>query len=67
VLKNNTKINFVRKLAVYVTAQNLFTFTSYSGFDPEVSAYGNNAVEVGIDYGTYPQSRTFVFGVNVEF
>jgi TonB-linked SusC/RagA family outer membrane protein len=67
VLKNNTKINFVRNLAVYVTAQNLFTFTSYSGFDPEVSAYGNNAVEVGIDYGTYPQSRTFVFGVNVEF
>jgi hypothetical protein len=67
VLKNNAKINFVRNLAVYITAQNLFTFTSYSGFDPEVSAYGNNAVEVGIDYGTYPQSRTFVFGVNVEF
>ncbi|WP_201781622.1 SusC/RagA family TonB-linked outer membrane protein [Lentimicrobium saccharophilum] len=67
VLKNNAKVSFVKNLAIYVTAQNLFTITNYSGFDPEVNAYGNSAVEVGIDYGTYPQSRTFVFGVNVEF
>lgn len=67
VLRNNKNFEFVKNLSVYVTAQNLFTLTNYSGFDPEVNAYGNSAVEVGIDYGTYPQSRTIVFGVNVEF
>ncbi|MBW6490354.1 MAG: TonB-dependent receptor [Lentimicrobium sp.] len=67
VIKSNKMFEFVKNLSVYVTAQNLFTLTNYSGFDPEVNAYGNSAVEVGIDYGTYPQSRTIVFGVNVEF
>ncbi|MDD3744286.1 MAG: hypothetical protein PHX54_11740 [Lentimicrobiaceae bacterium] len=67
ILKNNPKFDLIRNLSVYVTGQNLLTFTKYSGFDPEVNAYGNSAVEVGIDYGTYPQSRTVVFGVNVEF
>jgi TonB-linked SusC/RagA family outer membrane protein len=67
VLKNREKLNIVKGLNVYVTGQNLLTFTSYSGFDPEVNAYGNSAVEVGIDYGTYPQSRTIIFGLNVEF
>ena len=67
VLKNSPKFDFIKNLSVYVTGQNLLTFTNYSGFDPEVNAYGNSAVEVGIDYGTYPQSRTIVFGVNVEF
>ncbi len=67
VLKNNPKFDFIKNLSVYVTGQNLLTFTKYTGFDPEVNAYGNSAVEVGIDYGTYPQSRTIVFGVNVEF
>jgi TonB-linked SusC/RagA family outer membrane protein len=67
VLTNNPKFNFIKNLSVYVTGQNLLTFTKYTGFDPEVNAYGSSAVEVGIDYGTYPQSRTIVFGVNVEF
>lgn len=56
----------IKKLSVYFTAQNLLTFTNYSGFDPEVNAYGNSATEIGIDYGTYPQSRSFVIGLNVE-
>jgi hypothetical protein len=67
VLTNNPRFNFIKNLSVYVTGQNLLTFTKYTGFDPEVNAFGNSAVEVGIDYGTYPQSRTIVFGVNVEF
>lgn len=67
VLKEREKFSVVKGLNVYVTGQNLLTFTSYSGFDPEVNAYGNSAVEVGIDYGTYPQSRTIIFGLNVEF
>ena len=57
----------LQKLSVYVTGQNLLTFTNYSGFDPEVNAFGRSATELGIDYGTYPQSRTVTFGVNVEF
>jgi TonB-linked SusC/RagA family outer membrane protein len=57
----------VNKLSVYATGQNLFTFTKYSGFDPEVSAFGTSATEMGIDYGTYPQSRTITFGLNLEF
>lgn len=57
----------MQKLSIYVTGQNLLTFTNYSGFDPEVNAFGRSATELGIDYGTYPQSRTVTFGVNVEF
>lgn len=57
----------VRKLQPYFTAQNLWTWTKYSGYDPEVNAYGSSALELGIDYGTYPQAKTFVLGINVEF
>jgi len=57
----------INKLGVYVTGQNLLTFTKYTGFDPEVNAFGRSATELGIDYGTYPQARTVTLGVNVEF
>ncbi len=56
-----------KNLTVYATGENLLTFTDYSGFDPEVNAFGNSATELGIDYGTYPQARTFMVGVNVQF
>ena len=57
----------ISKLSVYATGQNLLTFTRYSGFDPEVNAFGRSATELGIDYGTYPQARTLTAGVDVEF
>ncbi|MGV8092935.1 MAG: TonB-dependent receptor [Mangrovibacterium sp.] len=57
----------IRRLQPYVTAQGLFTWTKYSGYDPEVNAYGASAVELGVDYGTYPQSKAIILGVNVEF
>jgi TonB-linked SusC/RagA family outer membrane protein len=63
-------IKAIRKLSVYVTGQNLLTFTKYSGFDPEVNAFSSsqyNSVELGIDYGTYPQARSMIVGINVEF
>ena len=47
------------RLRIYATGTNLFTVTKYKGYDPEV---GN-----GVDYGNYPQSRTFTFGLNVTF
>jgi hypothetical protein len=57
----------VHKLSLYTTGQNLLTFTNYSGFDPEVNAFGRSATELGVDYGTYPQARTITFGINLEF
>ncbi|MCC7503792.1 MAG: hypothetical protein IT259_00770, partial [Saprospiraceae bacterium] len=57
----------ISRLSVYTTGQNLVTLTKYSGFDPEVNAYGLSATELGIDYGTYPQARTLTVGMNVEF
>ncbi|WP_300702504.1 TonB-dependent receptor [Bacteroides sp.] len=58
---------FLNRLQVYTSAQNLITFTKYKGFDPEVNQFGNSATVQGIDWGTYPQVKTFVFGLNVEF
>lgn len=59
---------------VYLTAENLFTFTNYTGFDPELSAFSgksnsttNQNAAPGVDWGTYPQSRDFVIGVNISF
>ena len=52
-------------LRVYVTGENLFTITGYSGYDPEVNAYGSSNTVQGVDYGTYPQTRNFIFGVNI--
>ncbi len=54
------------KLRVYATGSNLLTWTKYSGFDPEVSTKGT-ALTPGVDFGAYPKSRTFVFGVNLAF
>lgn len=56
----------------YITGENILTFTKYSGFDPEVSLYGKSAsteknIAPGIDYGTYPQSREFIIGLNITF
>lgn len=55
------------KLMVFASGYNLLTFTKYSGLDPEVSRYDANSPDMGVDYGTYPQSRSFIFGVNVGF
>ncbi len=63
-LLNNFKISHME---VYVSGQNLLTFTAYSGYDPEVNRDGNSSTSLGIDYGTYPQSRTITGGVRLEF
>jgi len=57
----------IRRLQPYVSASNLLTWTNYSGMDPEVNQWGNSGSVQGIDWGTYPQNRSIVFGVNVEF
>ncbi len=63
---------FIKSARVYVNVQNLYTFTKYSGYNPEVNTtegdpYISSALTPGIDYGTYPMSRTIVFGLNVGF
>jgi hypothetical protein len=60
------KIGMTR-LQPYFSAQNLFTLTKYLGMDPEVNQYGNSGTVQGLDYGTYPQTRSFVLGVNIAF
>ncbi|MFA5044835.1 MAG: TonB-dependent receptor [Paludibacter sp.] len=57
----------ITRFQPYLTAQNLLTLTKYKGFDPEVNQYGGNATVQGVDYGTYPQSKSYVVGINVEF
>ncbi|MDE6527842.1 MAG: TonB-dependent receptor, partial [Muribaculaceae bacterium] len=61
----------IDRLRVYASVSNLFTITSYSGFDPEMTVSANSAGEgdraYGIDWGTYPVSRTYTFGVNLTF
>lgn len=51
----------------YATGENIFTITNYSGFDPEVNAFGGSNTVQGIDFGTYPQARTLILGMNVTF
>jgi TonB-linked SusC/RagA family outer membrane protein len=56
-----TRKLFINKLRLFLQAENLFTITGYSGYDPEVGT------RHGFDGGTYPQARTFTFGVNIVF
>ncbi|HZG25773.1 MAG TPA: hypothetical protein VEZ17_14385, partial [Chitinophagaceae bacterium] len=57
--------NAFKSVRLYVTVQNLFTFTRYSGFDPEVGSM--NPLNSGIDTGIYPQARTVMGGLNINF
>lgn len=53
----------IRSLDAFVTGTNLITWTKYTGFDPDVNSY--SGLRVGVDEGSYPQSRTFIFGLNI--
>jgi len=60
----------ISNLRIYATGYNLWLWTNYSGYDPEVSTSRSNsyaALTPGIDYSSYPRSRSFTFGVNVTF
>jgi TonB-dependent starch-binding outer membrane protein SusC len=65
------KIKFMSQLRIYFSVQNLYTFTKYSGMDPEVGyGFDNGATDKfssGIDLGFYPHPRTMLLGVNVKF
>jgi len=57
----------ISKLRVYASAYNLWTWTNYSGYDPEVDAMRSTPLTPGIDWCAYPRSRSFNLGLNVEF
>lgn len=61
------RINMFDRLRIYTTVQNLYTFTNYSGLDPEVGAFSQNALLMGIDNGRYPIPRTIMLGFNIDF
>ena len=61
---NKLKRAGVSKIRLYAQVKNAFTFTKYSGFDPEISG---GIFDTGIDRGSYPQARTWSFGVDVKF
>ena len=52
---------------VFASAQNLLTFTNYSGLDPEVNYRGNDNAVIGTDFFTFPQVRSYTFGFNLSF
>ena len=62
--KNAEQIG-LRSLRIYVMAQNLWTLTDYTGFDPEVSQNARNPLVAGADFGTLPQTKSFSLGVKL--
>jgi TonB-linked SusC/RagA family outer membrane protein len=62
--KSITDAISLSKLRLYVSAENLYTFTKYTGYDPEI---GGGVFDNGIDRGIYPQARTIMTGISVTF
>ncbi|MBT9188266.1 SusC/RagA family TonB-linked outer membrane protein [Zobellia russellii] len=58
---------FIRSLRFNFSVQNLAKFTSYSGWNPQVSNFGNNPQRLGVDDFSYPINRTYTLGVNINF
>jgi TonB-linked SusC/RagA family outer membrane protein len=63
-LTRKIKIN---QLKVYVSAQNLYVFTKYSGLDPEIGSLNQNPILMNVDMGRYPSPRVITFGINLQF
>jgi hypothetical protein len=57
---------FIDKFRLYFTVHNLYTFTNYSGYDPEVDTRRDTPMSPGVDYSAYPRSRMYLVGVNLS-
>lgn len=57
---------FIKHVSFGVSGKNLFVWTKYSGYDPDVNVYGN-VLKYGVDMGAYPSARTFMFDLKVSF
>nr|WKN36089.1 TonB-dependent receptor [Tunicatimonas sp. TK19036] len=58
-------MNGIRQVRIYVSGQNLLTFTNYGGFDPEVNRFGQDNILRGFDVNAYPISKTYLVGINI--
>ncbi len=56
-----------KQLRFYVSAQNIWTWTKYTGLDPEVNFFDTDNTKQGIDYGVYPSTKSFLAGLNITF
>lgn len=54
-------------MRVFASAKNLLTITNYSGYDPEVNRFPSNSLNMGADFGSYPQTMIFTGGINMTF
>lgn len=61
-----SKLN-LQNVKIYANLQNVYTWTNYSGYDPEVGCMYGDALMNGLDYGRYPSPRIYTFGLNVSF
>lgn len=57
----------MQRVRVYVSGENLFTFTSYPGYSPDLNINTGSLLQPGVDQGTYPNTRTLLFGANISF
>ena len=57
----------ISRLRIYASGQNLFTFTDYKGYDPEIGSFNQSVLLTGIDNGRFPSPRTYAIGLNLEF
>ncbi|MFY9364977.1 MAG: TonB-dependent receptor, partial [Bacteroidales bacterium] len=61
------KIGWLQSIDLSFSAHNLFTLTKYSGYNPEVNSFSNDPTRIGIDFGGYPTTRSFSFGLSLTF
>ncbi|MDO5980260.1 SusC/RagA family TonB-linked outer membrane protein [Flavivirga spongiicola] len=59
------KVSWLNNAQVYVNAQNMFTFTKYSGYDPEVSGYADGDLRLGVDNNVYPSTKVISMGLRL--
>ncbi len=57
----------IKQIRFYATAQNIWTWTKYTGLDPEVNFFDTDNTKQGIDYGAYPSTKSFLGGLNLTF
>jgi TonB-dependent starch-binding outer membrane protein SusC len=65
--KNLIRKAYMTNLRVYLSCQNIYTFTNYSGYDPEIGSFNRGIALMNVDNGHYPNPRSFTIGANVEF
>ena len=56
-----------RNMRVYISGQNLLVWTDYPGYDPEVRTYTKNPQKRGVDFGTYPGTKSVLFGLKFNY